>query len=196
MPRWLRDGPRTSPASSAPSRFPAQDSRNGWEERKAYDYETSPNERVVVGAYAVAGREAWTVVIIDASEPTFEKRLGPFRLAFQSIRPKGHSASRFRREKKANPLDEKRLAVLKEFVANGMKMLDTPGVAWPSSRRQDRLAGGLGVRSWGGPIRSVPTRSSSPLEHEGADDAPARRAGGRREDALDQPVTELFPAFR
>src|SRR5512139_3465632 len=29
-----------------------QDPRNGWEERKAFQYETSPNERAVVSAFA------------------------------------------------------------------------------------------------------------------------------------------------
>ena len=71
--------------------------------------------------------EAWTVVLVDGSEPTFEKRGAPLGLAIQSLRPKGYTRESFA-EKKANPLDEARLATLKEFVAGAMKTLDTPGV--------------------------------------------------------------------
>ena len=48
--------------------------RNGWEERRTFDYETSPNERAAVQAVALRAGKAWTVVILDGTEPTFEKR--------------------------------------------------------------------------------------------------------------------------
>ena len=67
-----------------------QAARNGWEERKAYQYETSPNERAVVQAIAWRAGDAWTVVLVDGTEPTFEKRGGPIGLALQSLRPKGY----------------------------------------------------------------------------------------------------------
>src|SRR5262245_25208119 len=41
--------------------------RNGWEERKAYQYETSPNERLVVAAYAWRAGASWTVVLLDGT---------------------------------------------------------------------------------------------------------------------------------
>jgi hypothetical protein len=48
--------------------------RDGWDERKNFDYETSPNERAVIQALARRAGENWTVVILDCKEPTFEKR--------------------------------------------------------------------------------------------------------------------------
>ena len=48
--------------------------REGWEEVQVYLYETSPNERAVVQAVARRAKNAWTVVILDGKQPTFEKR--------------------------------------------------------------------------------------------------------------------------
>ena len=126
-----------------------QAARNGWEERKAYEYETSPNERAVVSAMAWRAGDTWTVVIIDGSEPTFEKRGAPLGLALQSLRPKGYSRESFA-GKKAHPLDEKRLAVLKDFVAGGMKLFDAPGAGLAFLDGGKTVwAGGLGVKELG-----------------------------------------------
>jgi hypothetical protein len=37
-----------------------QAAREGWEERRAFQYETSPNERAVLAAYASRAVDAWT----------------------------------------------------------------------------------------------------------------------------------------
>src|SRR5512134_3054091 len=37
-----------------------QEARQGWDERKVFQYETSPNERVVVAAFALRAGEQWT----------------------------------------------------------------------------------------------------------------------------------------
>jgi len=174
-----------------------QAARNGWEERKAYQYETSPNERAVVAAYAWRAGDAWTVVILDGSEPTFEKRSAPLGLALQSLRPKGYSRESFA-GKKAHPLNEKRLAVLKEFVAGGMKLFDVPGVGLAFLEGGKTVfAGGLGVKELGRPdpigpdtlfIAASNTKAlTTLLLAELVDEGKLR---------WDQPVTELFPAFR
>src|SRR6188474_3198911 len=54
--------------------------REGWDEQKVFQYETSPNERAVVSAFASRAGEAWTVVLVDGTEPTFEKRGAPLNL--------------------------------------------------------------------------------------------------------------------
>src|SRR5262245_44796480 len=126
-----------------------QAARNGWEERKGFQYETSPNERAVVAASALRAGDAWTVILLDGTQPTFEKRGGPMGLVMQSLRPKGYTRETFA-GKKANPLDEKRLAALKEFVAHGMKLLDTPGVGLAFLDGGKTVwAGGLGVKELG-----------------------------------------------
>lgn len=128
-----------------------QAARNGWEERKAYQYETSPNERAVVSAYAMRAGRAWTVAILDGSEPTFEKRGAPVGLALQSLRPKGYARESFA-GRRAHPLDEQRLATLKKFVADSMKQLDVPGVGLAFIDRGKTVwAGGLGVKELGQP---------------------------------------------
>lgn len=174
-----------------------QAARNGWQERKTYDYETSPNERVVVQVLAWRAGDAWTVVIIDGSEPTVEKRSAPLGLALQSLRPKGYSRELFS-GKKAHPLDETRLAILKEFVASGMKMLDTPGVGLAFIDGGKTVwAGGLGVKELGKPdlvgpntlfIAASNTKAlTTLLLAELVDEGKIR---------WDQPVTELLPTFK
>ncbi len=171
--------------------------RNGWEERKAFQYETSPNERAVVSAYAWRSGGTWTVVLIDGTEPTFEKRGAPVGLAVQSLRPKGYSRESFA-GKKAHPLDEQRLATLRDFVASGMKLLDTPGVGLAFIDGGKTVwAGGLGVKELGkpdpvGPDTLFAAASNTKalttlLLAELVDEGKMR---------WDQPVTELFPAFK
>src|SRR5437899_2163975 len=69
--------------------------RNGWEQRRVYDYETSPNQRAVVQAVAYRAGAAWTVLIIDAAEPTLERRAAPLSLVVQSLPPKGYERQSF-----------------------------------------------------------------------------------------------------
>ncbi len=174
-----------------------QTAREGWDERKVYEYETSPNERVVVSAMAWRAGDAWTVILLDGSEPTFEKRGAPTNLVIQSIRPKGYTRESFA-GKKAHPLDEKRLAILKEFVASGMKTFDVPGVGLAFLDGGKTVwAGGLGVKELGKPdpvdadtlfIAASNTKAlTTLLLAELVDEGKMR---------WDQPVTELFPAFK
>jgi CubicO group peptidase (beta-lactamase class C family) len=174
-----------------------QTAREGWDERRAFQYETSPNERAVVVAYASRAGDSWTVVLVDGTEPTMEKRSAPLRLTLQSLRPKGYSRESFA-GKKANPLDEKRLDILKDFVASGMKLLDTPGVGLAFIDGGKTVwAGGLGVKELGKPdpvdadtlfIAASNTKAlTTLLLAELVDEGKMR---------WDQPVTELFPAFK
>jgi hypothetical protein len=69
--------------------------REGWDERQVFEYETSPNERAVVEALALRAGSAWTVVILDGSEPTVEKRGAPINLIFSKLAPEGLPARIF-----------------------------------------------------------------------------------------------------
>src|SRR6266567_4258720 len=102
--------------------------RDGWDERKNFDYETSPNERAVIRALAWRAGENWTVVILDGKEPTFEKRGSQFGLIVQSLRPKGYNKETFA-GRKALPFTPERIAELKSFVEGSMKKLDIPGAS-------------------------------------------------------------------
>ncbi len=174
-----------------------QAARDGWEERKVYAYETSPNERAVVQALASRAGDNWAVIIVDGSEPTFEKRAAPAGLILESLRPKGYARESFA-GRKAHPLDEQRVAILRDFVASGMKMLDTPGVGLAFIDGGKTVwAGGLGVKELGKPdlvdadtlfIAASNTKAlTTLLLAELVDEGKMR---------WDQPVTELFPDFR
>ncbi len=174
-----------------------QAAKDGWEEKKAYQYETSPNERAVVRASALRAGESWSVILFEGSEATYEKRLGPISLTGQSLRPAGYKRESFA-GKKANPLDEKRVAVLKDFVASGMKLLDTPGVGLAFIDGGKTVwAGGIGVKELGKPdpvdadtlfIAASNTKAlTTLLLAELVDEGKMK---------WDQPVTELFPAFK
>src|ERR1051326_1198240 len=102
--------------------------RNGWDERQVFDYETSPNERAVVQALAARAGTTWTVVLLDGTDMTFEKRAAPIGLIVQSLRPKGYERESFA-GRKAHPLDAAHIAQVKEFVETSMKELGVPGAS-------------------------------------------------------------------
>ncbi len=137
-------------------RFPVKVSarqapRNGWEERVLIQYETSANDRATVFALASRLGAAWTVLVIDGSDATIEKRRSQASLVMQSLRPKGFQRESFA-GRKPHPLDAARLQVLKDFVANGMRQLDIPGVGL-SFIDGGKIVweGGLGVKELGRP---------------------------------------------
>jgi len=171
--------------------------RDGWEERWLVNYETSPNERATVFALAERAGGSWTVAIVDASDPTYEKRAAQFQLAMGSLRPKGYARERFT-GRKAHRLDPARVAALRTFLEDGMRQLDIPGVAF--SLLQDGKVvhvGGLGVKELGKPApvdgdtlfiaasntKALTTLLLAKLADEG-------KLG------WDQPVTEIYPGFK
>ncbi|MFZ0859479.1 MAG: hypothetical protein WCA27_17735 [Candidatus Sulfotelmatobacter sp.] len=70
--------------------------REGWEERQVFDYETSPNERAAVQALALRAGNRWTVVILEGTDPTVEKRSAPIGWSLKASDPRTTSASRLR----------------------------------------------------------------------------------------------------
>ncbi len=100
---------------------------NGWEERRVYTYETSPNEKAVVYALAWRAGQQWAVIIVEATRATFERRIAGFSLTIGSLRPKGYQREMFA-EKKAHALDAERIALLKQFVRDAMDQFGIPGV--------------------------------------------------------------------
>ena len=120
-------------------------------ESTVYDYETSPNERRDVSALAGQHGEMWTVVITDMSQPTEEKRLAQLILVFSRLLPKGYQRETFA-GKKANPLDQPRIAALAAFVEGARDQLGIPGVAVGLVQNGKVVfAGGFGVRQLGKP---------------------------------------------
>lgn len=127
--------------------------REGWDEREAFDYETSPNERATVWAMALRAGDRWTVVILDGTDPTVEKRSAPINLVFSSLRPKGYQRESFA-GRTPHALDAARIAQLKEFVETSMQQLGVPGASIALvDHGKVVYEGGLGVRELGKPER-------------------------------------------
>jgi CubicO group peptidase (beta-lactamase class C family) len=171
--------------------------RNGWEERHTFQYETSPNERATVYAIASRAGAAWAVIIVDATDGTFEKRLSQFGLTNQSLRPKGYQRETFA-GRKAHPLDAARIATLKAFVEDGMKRLGVPGVGLAFIDGGKVVwEGGLGVKELGKPekvdadtlfIAASNTKAMTTLLLAELVDEKKLR--------WDQTVTEVYPSFK
>ncbi|OYU44437.1 MAG: hypothetical protein CFE44_12920 [Burkholderiales bacterium PBB4] len=129
--------------------------RSGWVDQRVFEYETSPNEKLVVQAIArrasTGDGKAWVVLLLQASEATLDKRSSPIGKFFSSLRPQGYQRESFA-GRTAKPLTPERIEQLKAFVADGMKQLDVPGVGL-SFIDGNRVvwAGGLGLRELGKP---------------------------------------------
>ncbi|MGC9948788.1 MAG: serine hydrolase domain-containing protein [Bryobacteraceae bacterium] len=125
--------------------------RDGWKDGKQFIYETSPNERLVVVAAALHAGDLWTVVLLDASEPTLGKRGAQISRIVGSLRPKGYARESFA-GRKALPLTPERIQELRSFVEASMKKLDVPGAGLALiDRGKVVYEGGIGVKELGKP---------------------------------------------
>jgi CubicO group peptidase (beta-lactamase class C family) len=171
--------------------------RDGWDERKNFDYETSPNERAVLQARANRAGDQWTVIILDGTEPTFEKRGSQFGLIAQSLRPKGYQRENFA-GRKALPLTPERIADIKSFVETSMKKLGVPGagLALVDGGRVV-FEGGLGVRELGKPDAvDANTLFMAASNTKGMTTLLLSRLADQKKLRWDQHVTQLYPPFK
>jgi CubicO group peptidase (beta-lactamase class C family) len=171
--------------------------REGWEERQVFDYETSPNERAVVQTLALRAGKLWTVVILEGTDPTVEKRSAPIGLVFESLRPKDYHRESFA-GRTPHRLDEAHIALLKAFVETSMQQLGIPGVSIALvDGGKVVYEGGFGVRELGKPERvdentvfmaaSNTKGITTLLLAELVDDKKLR---------WDEPVVDVYPAFK
>jgi CubicO group peptidase (beta-lactamase class C family) len=125
--------------------------KDGWTNRASYSYRTSPNEKRDVGADVRRANDVWTVVIYDMDQGIGEKRGGQVGLVFGKLLPKGRQRESFA-GKKALPLNDARLAELRRFVDESIKLTGVPGVSlgvWQDGHMV--LAEGFGARELGKP---------------------------------------------
>jgi CubicO group peptidase (beta-lactamase class C family) len=171
--------------------------RDGWDERKSFEYETSPNERAVVEALAWRAGENWTVVLLDAKEPTLEKRGAQFSLIIQSLRPKGYTRESFE-GRKPLPLTPERVAELKSFLETSMKKLDIPGVGFGLiDRGRVVFEGGLGVKELGkAEAVDANTLFMAASNTKGMTTLLLARLVDQGKLRWDEPVIEAYPAFK
>ena len=125
--------------------------KDGWTNRKGYQYRTSPNEKRDVSADVRRANDVWTVAIFDMAHAVAEKRLSQVGLVFGKLLPKGKTRESFA-GKKANTLDEARLSQLRKFVERSIEITGVPGVSLGIYQNgQMVLAEGFGVRELGKP---------------------------------------------
>jgi CubicO group peptidase (beta-lactamase class C family) len=171
--------------------------RKGWDERRVYDYETSPNERLTVLAVATRHGASWTVLIIDAAQATMEKRGAGVGLVGDSLRPAGYVRETFA-GKKAHPLDKERIAQLTGFVEAAMRDLGVPGAGL--ALIQDGkvvFEGGLGVRELGKKARvDKDTQFAVASNTKGMTTLLLARLVDQGKLAWKEPVTRAYPGFK
>ena len=125
--------------------------KDGWSKRRAYEYITSPNEKRGVSALVLYSGSSWTVVIEDMADAVAEKRGGQAALIFGRLLPKGYSRESFA-GKKANTLDQARIAELGRFIEKAITETKVPGVSL-ALVQDDKVvfADGFGVKELGKP---------------------------------------------
>ena len=128
-----------------------QPARDGWEEIRSYDYETSPNEKLWVAASARRSGATWVVTLLETGTASGQKRSAAVGLFVKSLRPKGYAKESFA-GKTPHELDAGRVKQILESVDEGRNLFAIPGVA-VSLVQGGKVVyeGGLGVRELGKP---------------------------------------------
>jgi CubicO group peptidase (beta-lactamase class C family) len=171
--------------------------RDGWSRRREYDYQTSPNEKRGVDAVAYYSGSSWTVVIEDVADAVAGKRGAQLSLIFGRLLPKGYSRESFA-GKKANTLDQARIAELGRFVEQGQNELGVPGVGL-GVVQDGRVvfAGGFGVKELGG--RETPdgdTLFMIASNTKAMTTLLLAKLVDEHRITWDTPVTKLLPSFK
>ena len=169
----------------------------GWDEAWAVDYETSPDEKLVLFARAMRHGDGWTVVLARGSEATFEKRAGAIRKIGESLRPAGLKPEDFVGNT-ALPVDAARREQLKAFWRDAMAAYGVPGIGYAFIDRSGVVEeGGIGVKTIGkaDPV-DAHTRFMIASNTKGMTTLLLAKLVDRGKLGWDEPVVEADPAFR
>ncbi|HET8668233.1 MAG TPA: serine hydrolase domain-containing protein, partial [Terriglobales bacterium] len=171
--------------------------KDGWSRRRVYEYLTSPNERRGVTALVYYSGSNWTVVIEDMADAVGEKRGGQAALVLGRLLPKGYTRESFA-GKKANTLDQTRIAELGRFIEQGEKVTGVPGVALGLVQDGKVIfAGGFGVKELGGTEKpDGDTLFMVASNTKAMTTLLLARLVNERRMTWQTPVTTLLPTFR
>jgi CubicO group peptidase (beta-lactamase class C family) len=171
--------------------------KDGWTDRTAYSYQTSPNEKRGVGLDVRKANDTWTVAIYDMADAVGEKRGAQVSLVYGKLLPKGRSRESFA-GRKAHTLDQARLSELRKFVEASMKLTGVPGVSL--AVYQDGrvvLADGFGVRELGKPARpDADTRFMVASNTKAMTTLMLARLVDAKKLAWDTPAVSVLPSFK
>ncbi|CAA9521857.1 MAG: Beta-lactamase class C-like and penicillin binding proteins (PBPs) superfamily / DUF3471 domain [uncultured Sphingomonas sp.] len=170
---------------------------DGWDERVSIDYETSPIQKTELSALALRKGDRWTVMIVDGSQATLNKRSAAASIIQQSLRPAGYARESFA-GKTAHRLTPARVQALRDFVSQSARALEVPGVGIALIDRGKVVwQGGIGVRALGSPEPVTPrTKFMVASNTKGMATLLLSVLADEGKLRWDQPVTELYPSFR
>ncbi|HSD18168.1 MAG TPA: serine hydrolase domain-containing protein [Thermomonas sp.] len=125
--------------------------RDGWDQRRFYDYDVPANAKRVINAGAFRKGTSWTVMVADVDQAIAEKRGSQYGKIGQRFQPAGYKRETFA-GRTAHKLDAARLQQVSDFVEQMRKDFEVPGVA--IGIIQDGkvvMSRGFGVRELGKP---------------------------------------------
>ena len=170
--------------------------KDGWTERKGYDYQTSPNEKRGVGADVRKANDVWTVTIADVADAVGEKRGAQIALIYGKLLPKGMTRESFA-GKKAHDLDAARLAELRTFVNTSLTLTGVPGVSVGVYQNGKMvMAEGFGVRELGKPAKvDADTKYMIASNTKAMTTLMLAKLVDAKKLAWDTPAASVFPEF-
>jgi len=171
--------------------------RQGWDAGTVIAYETSPAEHAVVQAIASRHGATTTVILIDGSAATAEKRSSDAGLIAASLRPGDYAREMFS-GKTAHQLDSRRITQLMAFVSTAMGELKIPGVGIAlSDHGRIVYEGGLGVRDVATKAAvDANTRFMIASNTKGLSTLLLAKMVDLGKVRWDEPVVEVYPSFR
>jgi CubicO group peptidase (beta-lactamase class C family) len=171
--------------------------RHGWEQQRRVLYETSANERLVVYATAYRNGPGYTVLLVEASDPAFERRGAQVRLVTDSLRPAGYQRETFK-GKVAHSIDEGRRQAIKGLVDSSRTIAGIPGVAVSLFTSDTVLwEGGFGVKELGKPAPvDADTLFIVASNTKGMSTLLLAKLVDQGKLTWDTPVTQLDPSFK
>jgi CubicO group peptidase (beta-lactamase class C family) len=171
--------------------------QDGWTGGKQFEYEISPNEKATVFAAAYRAGDNWTVMLVDGSRATFEKRAAQIWLIMDSLRPKDYQRESFAGRTPLS-LNSERIEQLRSFVETSMKKLDVPGAGFALiDHGKVVYEGGIGVKELGKPDRiDADTLFMAASNTKGMTTLLLAKLVDEKKLDWNEPVTKVYPDFK
>lgn len=169
----------------------------GWSREDYFEYMEPAGSDQFMRAFARLANDRWMVLLYQGSQATRAKRQTAVRLVLSSLRSRNYTPESFAR-RKPKIIDAKTIAVMRNFVANGMHKLNIPGAAF-SLIEHDRIVyeSGLGLRELGKPgLVNANTRFIAASDTKALTTLLVAKLVDQHKLYWDQPVTQVYPSFK
>jgi CubicO group peptidase (beta-lactamase class C family) len=171
--------------------------RHGYDEERVIDYETSPNEKMSVFAIARRQGSAWTVMVVESSDASLEKRESSVWRIEGSLRPKDYVRESFA-GRTPHKLDADRAKSVVDAMERARDRAAIPGVALALVQDGHVVyEGGLGIRQMGKPEKvDAHTRFLIASNTKALTTLLLAKLVDEGKLTWETPVTTLYPGFR